>query len=161
MIVVNVGKIIMNLGKILLFITFFNISSFLYSDDSIWLTDFELAKQQSEKKHLPILVNFTGSDWCPYCKKLENEVFSKPEFLNYVKENFVILKIDFPQNHKLAGKILKIHKKLAEKYKVKEFPAVVFLDKNGEFILKTGYRDGGVQSYISFLKIVKKIAVSL
>ena len=149
------------LVKLVMFIISFALLCSLYSDETVWLTDFELAKQKSEEEQLPMLVNFTGSDWCPYCKKLEKEVFSQPEFANYVKENFILLKIDFPQNHPLASDILNLRKELAEKYKIKEFPAVVFLSKNGEFILKTGYREGGVNAYISFLKIVKKIAFSL
>jgi protein disulfide-isomerase len=147
--------------KLTLFVFCFVFLCSLYSDDTIWLTDFKEAKLISQKRHLPILLNFTGSDWCPYCKKLENEVFSQPKFAAYVKENFVLLKIDFPQSHPIDSDILDKRKKLAEKYKIKEFPAVVFLSKDGDFILKSGYREGGVDSYIAFLKIVKKLAVSL
>jgi protein disulfide-isomerase len=157
----SVRKNCINLVKLCIFIFCLTLLHSLYSEDTLWLTDFELAKEKSGKEHLPILVNFTGSDWCPYCKKLENEVFSKPKFATYVKENFILLKIDFPQAHPLPEEILNIHKELAEKYKVKEFPAVVFLNEDGEFILKSGYREGGIDSYISFLKIVKKIAFSL
>jgi len=157
----NNKKIVKVSGKILFFLCIFVLFSNLYSEDILWLTDFKLAKQQSEKEQLPIFINFTGSDWCPYCIKLENEVFSKQKFIKYVKGNFILLKIDFPVKNPLPEKILNGHKKLAEKYKIKEFPAVVFLTKDGEFILKTGYRAGGVDSYISFLKIVKKLVYSL
>ncbi|HKL22686.1 MAG TPA: thioredoxin family protein, partial [Tichowtungia sp.] len=52
-----------------------------------WLTDFEEAKKQAAEKNVPILVDFSGSDWCGWCIKLDNEVFSQDEFKDYAEEN--------------------------------------------------------------------------
>ena len=125
-------------------------------NDRIWLTDFEQAKKVSAERNLPILADFTGSDWCPYCIKLEKEVFSKREFIEFAEKNFVLLRIDFPEH--IPEDKMDAQKKLAETYDIKVFPTVVILDKNGKFIMKSGYREGGCKSYISFLKIVKKLA---
>jgi thiol-disulfide isomerase/thioredoxin len=62
-----------------------------------WFLSLEKAEEIASKEHKPIFVNFTGSDWCVWCKKLYNEVFSKPEFIEYAKENLVLLRFDFPR----------------------------------------------------------------
>lgn len=51
-----------------------------------WLVNLEEAYQQSNKTGKPIMANFTGSDWCGWCKKLTASVFSKPEFKSWAKE---------------------------------------------------------------------------
>jgi thioredoxin-related protein len=143
--------------KIFIILVALFMGQFLFAADNIWLTDLATAKKQSALKNLPILANFTGSDWCPLCIKQQNEVFSKQEFIKFAKDNFILLEVDFPEKSKLAPQLAAQNHSLAEKYKIKAFPVVVFLDKEGKFILKTGYRAGGCKSYISFLKIVKKL----
>jgi len=147
-------------GRYKIFITLIALfmGQFLFAANNIWLTDLETAKKQSAQKQLPILANFTGSDWCPYCIKQQNEVFSKQEFIKFAKDNFILLEVDFPEKSKLTPQLAAQNHSLAEKYKIKAFPVVVFFDEEGKFILKTGYRAGGCKSYISFLKIVKKLA---
>ena len=44
--------------------------------DDAWLTDFDQAKQQAAASGKYILINFTGSDWCGWGKRLDQEVFS-------------------------------------------------------------------------------------
>jgi len=148
------GKELMQ-GMILLTVLFFSCCA-TAGNDKVWLTDFEQAKKLSAERKLPILADFTGSKWCPYCIKLDKEVFSKTEFIEYAKKNFILLKIDFPKQ--IPDKTMETQKKLAEKYEIKTFPSVVILDKNGDFIMKSGYREGGCKPYIAFLKIVKKLA---
>ncbi len=123
-----------------------------------WVTSFQQAKQLSAQKGLPIFAVFTGSDWCPYCIKLRQEVFSKPEFQNFVKDKFILLKIDFPKNKCLSAETLQQNRTLAKRYEVKMLPEVMILDSKGNFILKSGYRKGGCKTYIAFLKIAKKLA---
>ena len=136
-------------------------SFILLGDESLWITDFDQGLKIAAEKQLPVLLSFTGSDWCVYCKKLEEEVFSKSEFKDFVKDKFVLIKIDFPRKNPLPADVMKKHHQLAQKYKIKEFPAVIFLTKDEVFILKSGYREGGTVSYINFLKIVKKLDASV
>ena len=56
-----------------------------------WLTNMEEAQKIAAEKDVPILINFTGSDWCSWCHKLRNEVFATEEFINYANENLVLL----------------------------------------------------------------------
>ena len=60
-----------------------------------WLTDFDAARARSRAENKSLLIDFTGSDWCPPCMRLRKEVFSKPEFTDYAAKNLVLLEVDF------------------------------------------------------------------
>jgi len=77
------------IGSLFILMGFMLSSLYVYADDPEWLVDFEKAKQIATDKNLPILVNFTGSDWCSWCKKLVNEVFSKEAFKMYATEKLL------------------------------------------------------------------------
>lgn len=128
-----------------------------YAGNSGWLTDFDKATKAAVEKKLPVFAAFTGSDWCSWCMKLEEEILSKEEFKNYAKDNFILFVADFPMKSKPSEEIAKQNKKLAEKYNVEGFPTVLILDATGKVIAKTGYRKGGPAGYVEHLKtLVKK-----
>jgi protein disulfide-isomerase len=116
-----------------------------------WETNFEQAIKEAKKNDKKLLVNFTGSDWCGWCKKLDAEVFSKPEFAEYAKENLILVKLDFPKRKQLPQAEQEQNNKLVRKYKVKGFPAILLMDVEENVILETGYQYGGVAKYIEHL----------
>ena len=67
----------------------FSLSSSAWADPN-WATNFEKAQAEAKSEHKFLLINFTGSDWCSWCKKLDAEVFSKPEFQQYAKDHLVL-----------------------------------------------------------------------
>ncbi|MDP8219226.1 MAG: thioredoxin family protein, partial [Candidatus Theseobacter exili] len=71
------------------------------AEESAWLNDFSKAKTQAENKNLPIIVNFSGSDWCYWCKKLDEEIFSQKPFLNFASNHLVLFQADFPRSKRL------------------------------------------------------------
>jgi protein disulfide-isomerase len=111
-----------------------------------WMTDFAKAQEMAEKEKKPMLVNFTGSDWCGWCIKLESEVFSKSEFTKWAKENVILVKLDFPKK-KIDESLKKQNGELSKKYGIQGFPTVLFLDAKGEVLGKTGYVKGGPSSW--------------
>jgi protein disulfide-isomerase len=117
-----------------------------------WGEDFEAAKAAAAKDKKPILVDFTGSDWCGWCIKLDEEVFSKKEFKAYAKENLILLKLDFPHEKHQSSKIKKQNGELAKKYAVSGYPSILLLDADGNQIGQTGYQDGGAAKYVEHLK---------
>ena len=117
-----------------------------------WLTNFEEAKKVAAEKNLPILADFSGSDWCHWCVKLDEEVFSKDEFKKYAKDNLVLFMADFPRRTKQAPDIKKQNEMLATGYGVRGFPTVLVLDSTGKQIAKTGYQAGGPAKYIEHIK---------
>ena len=120
--------------------------------DSLWLTNFEKALKIAKEKQKPLLVDFTGSDWCGWCIRLDKEVFSKDEFKSFAKENLVLVEIDFPRKNNQDSFLKKQNNRLKRKYEIRGFPTIVLLDFNGNLIDKTGYVKGGAESYVSHLK---------
>lgn len=112
-----------------------------------WLVDIDKAFAESEKTGKPILANFTGSDWCGWCKRLTASVFSKKEFQTWADENVVLLELDFPKRKQLPQKYQQQNAQLRNAFKVNGYPTVwVFnlsKDDKGNFSIeglgKTGY----------------------
>ncbi|MBT3381048.1 MAG: thioredoxin family protein [Lentisphaerae bacterium] len=121
-----------------------------------WLTDFEEAKKIAAEKKRPILIDFSGSDWCGWCIRLDREVFSKAEFKAYADKNLVLLLADFPNGKELPEKTVEQNRSLARKYGVQGFPTVLLLGADGETKGRTGYQEGGAGAYVEHLKTLLK-----
>ncbi len=100
----------------------------------VWYTDLMKANEVSTASHKPLFAFFTGSDWCPWCVKLQNNVFSKPEFIKWAKEKVVLVELDFPRNKSLSPELTKQNQELQQVFQVQGFPTVwlFFLHKNTE-----------------------------
>jgi thioredoxin-related protein len=133
------------------------VCSMAWAEDGTWTSDFAKAKSAAVTKKLPVLALFTGSDWCPWCKKLNGEVLATDEFKTYAKDNLVLFIADFPRTTQLPKETTKQNQGLAEKYKVDGFPTVVLMDAAGKEIARAGYREGGGKAYVEYLKgLLKK-----
>lgn len=117
-----------------------------------WVTNFKKASATAKESGKYILLDFCGSDWCGWCKKLDNEVFSKNEFKKYAKSNLVCVQVDFPRYKRQNGGLKKQNAKLMKQYGVQGFPTVILLAPDGELVGKTGYRKGGPKQYVEYLK---------
>lgn len=104
-----------------------------------WLTKMDKAKKEAEETGLPILVLFTGTEWCPYCIKLENEVFEKKDFKDFADKSLVLLKLDFPAGGEAKNKA---DEKLAQEFGVKGFPKYFLTDATGKPHASGGYQNG-------------------
>jgi len=122
--------------------------AFAASGSDNWQTDFKKAAAESKKTGKPILVDFTGSDWCGWCKKLDAEVFSTKDFQKWAKDNVVLLQLDFPRHKKLDAKLAKQNEELRGKYKVTGYPTILFLDHEGNELGRSGYLEGGPEKWI-------------
>ena len=99
-----------------------------------WLTDFDAAKKQAAAEKKPILMFFTGSDWCIWCQRLHEGVLDKPEFADFAKK-LVLVELDFPQEKQLPAELKKQNAELAEKFKVDGYPCTVVLAADGETVM--------------------------
>lgn len=123
-----------------------------HAESAKWLTDFEQAKKQARETERPILVNFSGSDWCGWCIRLDKEVLSQAEFKTYAKDNLVLFNADFPRSTKLPEKEAKQNQKLARQFGVQGFPTVFLVAADGKTaIAKTGYQPGGAKNYVDHI----------
>jgi disulfide reductase len=121
-------------------------------DELNWLTNLEEAVKIAQKEDKPIFVNFTGSDWCGWCFKLDAEVFSQQEFITFAQEQLVLLELDFPRNIPQTDAVKDYNRALLDKFKVKGFPTILLLDKTGKEIERTGYQSGGAANYVLHIK---------
>lgn len=125
-----------------------------------WYTDLDEAKAVAAKENKPLLVDFTGSDWCGYCIKLHVEVFDKPEFEEFAK-NYVLVELDFPSKKPQPPEEKAKNKATQAKFGVSGFPTVLLLDaKTGEaYGRQSGYGPGsGPKAYIEKLSAFKNTA---
>lgn len=116
-----------------------------------WLTNYEEAVSQSKNEKKPMLLFYTGSDWCAWCHKLENEVLLSTDFFDAVGDKFIFVLVDFPLRTPLEPKLLAQNKELQKKFDVKGFPTIVILDEQQQQIGVTGYRPGGPGPYAEHL----------
>lgn len=116
------------------------------------MTDYEEAEKISKETKKPILLIFSGSDWCGWCVRLDEEVFSTKEFQRWAKDKMVVYVADFPRRKKLPGNQKAQNDKLMAKYRVRGFPTVFVISPEGEKIGETGYRKGGPKPYIKHLE---------
>ncbi len=103
-----------------------------------------------------VLLDFTGSDWCGWCIKLDREVFSKPEFKDYATKNLVLVTIDFPRAKAQAGSLKKQNEELASQYGIQGFPTIVVLNGAGKKVGELGYMEGGPSAFIAELEKLRK-----
>ena len=120
--------------------------------ESTWLTNFETAQARARSEKKLLLIEFTGSDWCPPCIMLERQVFSQPEFKEYAAQHLVLLEVDFPRMKELSDEQKAANEKLAERFGIYGFPSVVVLDSNGKILGQLGYMPGGPKDFIAALE---------
>ena len=124
--------------------------------DDNWQTDFKKAQQEAKANNKLLLVDFTGSDWCGWCIKLNREVFSQPEFKDYASKNLVLLEVDFPRRKEQSVALKKQNVGLAEEYQVQGFPTIIVLNGDGRKIGELGYMEGGPTAFIAQLEKLRK-----
>ena len=119
-----------------------------------WSSDFEAAKIQASESKKDLLLDFTGSDWCSWCMKLNDEVFKLEPFKTGVKDSFVLVELDFPKDKekaKLSDATQKQNAELVKKYAVQGYPTILLCDAGGRPYAATGYKDGGAEKYVAHL----------
>src|SRR5215510_9152413 len=124
-----------------------------------WMTDAAAAQAKAKEEKKMVMLDFTGSDWCGWCIKLNKEVFSKSEFAEYAKKNLVLVEVDFPRRKQLSAEQQQANNALQEKYRIQGFPTIIVLDGNGRKVGELGYIEGGPKKFIAELEKVKKRAI--
>lgn len=121
--------------------------------DTGWTTNYKKALEQAKTEHKMVLLDFTGSDWCPWCIKLDKDVYEKPAFKKYAKDHLVLVTVDFPRAKKLPAEVKAQNEKLKEQYPIEGFPTTIILDSNGKKIGEmVGYVPGGPSAFIAKIK---------
>ncbi len=121
-----------------------------------WMTDLPKAQAQAKTEKKLVMLDFTGSDWCGWCIKLNKEVFNTPEFNEYAKKNLVPVEVDFPNRKKQSAELKKANEALQKKYGVRGYPTIVVLNGDGKKVGELNYMKGGPKAFIAELEKLKK-----
>ena len=122
----------------------------------MWLTNIDQAIAQSMETEKPIMLFFSGSDWCGWCKMLVKEVFDQKEFKDWAKDKIIPVELDFPRRTKLDENLITQNRQLQRLFAVQGYPTIWLVRPqyqeenkvNFEKLGKTGYVRGGVSNWI-------------
>ena len=146
---------------ILLLFTIVSFTSFSQLIEGNWLNtekpEMNKAIEISQKTNKPIMLFFTGSDWCGWCKKLVKEVYKTSEFNTWARKNVVLVEVDFPRRNKLSSELTAQNNSLKQIFQPRGYPTVYFAkpvkgaDGNVQFktLGQTGYVAGGPTKWIA------------
>ena len=127
------------------------------STETNWLRDFSKAQEEAKANHKLLFLNFTGSDWCGWCIKLDKDIFSQPKFKDFAHDNLVLVELDFPRRKSQPTEERKQNLELAQKYEVLGFPTIIVLNSEGQTVWKfDGYFPGGPEAFIEQLQKLTK-----
>ncbi|MBP9150664.1 MAG: thioredoxin family protein [Flavobacteriales bacterium] len=122
----------------------------------VWHTDMVTAVDKAVAEKKPLFLFFTGSDWCGWCKRLQAEVFFKPEFEKWATDNVILLELDFPRRTEQPEALREQNMNIQRMFDVRGYPTIWFVTptKNGTEIGfgkigSTGYVNGGPQAWIA------------
>lgn len=125
------------------------------AQDLKWHTDVAKASELAIKEKKPLLLFFTGSDWCGWCIRLQKEVFKQPEFINWANQNVVLVELDFPRRKQLPAELAAQNKGLEQMFAIRGYPTVWMVtptmqDKKVSFekLGSTGYVAGGPSKWL-------------
>ena len=118
----------------------------------VWYTSLEEALTVAKEGNKDILINFTGSDWCIWCKRLHKEIFDVDLWKNEASKMYVLVEIDFPRYKKQSDEVRLYNRKLAERFDIEYFPTVFLMHSDETIYCKTGYQRGGAENYVQFLQ---------
>lgn len=116
-----------------------------------WTEDFEAAKAQAREEGKDLLIDFTGSDWCGWCIRLDDEVFSKEPFKAEAPKKYVLVSLDFPRAKEQDEAIKKQNAELQRRFGIEGFPTIYLADAEGRPYARTGYQPGGPEKYLAHL----------
>ena len=127
------------------------------AQETRWLSDYNKAVEQAKTENKSLLMDFTGSDWCPWCMRMDKEVLQTKAFKDYAAKNLVLMLVDFPQSKQLSQKVQDQNAELQKKYGADGFPTFILVGKDGKVLgEQVGYLEGGPSAFIAKLDGMKK-----
>jgi protein disulfide-isomerase len=127
-----------------------------HAAEATWLTDLPQAQAQAKTDNKIVLMDFTGSDWCGWCKKFKKEVLDTQAFQDYAAKSVVLVELDYPHQKEQSEDLKQANAALKAKYQITGFPTFVVLDGQGKEIgRQVGYEEGGPKAFIAKLEAFK------
>jgi thiol:disulfide interchange protein len=121
--------------------------------NAIWREDAGGAFKQAQADNKNVLLDFTGSDWCPWCIKFDHDVLSTSKFNDYAAQKLELVKVDFPRHSPQSDAQRQANDALAKQCRVDGFPTYVLVSPAGrELGRQVGYLNGGPDAFVAELE---------
>lgn len=129
------------------------VSSVLVQASEAWNTNYQEALAQAKSQKELVLLNFTGSDWCPPCMMMERQTLSQKAFLDGVEGKVVLVTLDFPQRKPQSESLQFQNEKLQRQYNIEGFPSFILLNSDGKELARhVGFLPGGPEAMLTWIK---------
>lgn len=124
-----------------------------HANEGPWIADFDVAVEAAREQEKDLFVDFTGSDWCGWCIRLDEEVFSHDEFLTAAQEDYVLVKLDYPRGDEAKALVPnpERNEELSTRYNIRGFPTILLMTADGDVFGQTGYQPGGPEAYVTHM----------
>jgi len=127
------------------------------ADELTWLSNMPKAMAKAKAENKLVLADFTGSDWCVWCKKLDADTLSKAEFADYAKKNLVLVQLDYPNAKPQPDELKTANTALQKRFKIEGFPTLILMKPDATVLWRIdGYLQGGPPALIAKLDEAKK-----
>lgn len=118
------------------------------NQSGIWTTNYQAALAQAQRENKAVLLFFTGSDWCTWCTRLEQEVLDQPKFVQALSPHFVFVKLDYPRSSaSISPQEAQQNAALKRQYNITQYPTVVIVTAQEQVLDRTGYIQGGPDQF--------------
>ena len=126
-------------------------------EDLVWHTDLNKAIELANKEKKPMMLFFTGSDWCGWCVRLQKEVFTQNEFKKWAQDNVILVEVDFPRANIQTEEVKTQNRNLQQQFAVRGYPTCWFVKadklKDGKVnftqLGSKGYEAGGPMNWVN------------
>jgi thioredoxin-related protein len=126
-------------------------------EDLVWHTDLNKAIELANKEKKPMMLFFTGSDWCGWCVRLQKEVFTQNEFKKWAQDNVILVEVDFPRANIQTEEVKTQNRNLQQQFAVRGYPTCWFVKadklKDGKVnftqLGSKGYEAGGPVNWVN------------
>lgn len=124
-----------------------------FAGDATWYADYDEAVKVAKEQEKDLLVDFTGSDWCGWCIRLNKEVFDHEVWQKGVADDYILVALDFPNDPEIKAKVPnpERNKELQKELGVGGFPTILLMNVEGEVFARTGYQAGGPEKYLAHM----------
>jgi len=119
---------------------------------AVWETDYASALARAHREHKLVLLDFTGSDWCIWCHRLHDQILAKKSFVDYARDNLVLVELDFPRKTPQSAELKSQNETLSGKFSVGGYPTIIMVDADGRELGRTGYMEGGPKTFVRELR---------